>query len=70
MGNHDKAIADCTQAIRLDSKNIIPYLSRASAYGKKGDFDTRYRRLYQGDSVNPQSARTYYGARPCLRKEG
>jgi Flp pilus assembly protein TadD len=36
-GDFDKAIADCTEAIRLDPKNTQAYQNRGVAYGKKGE---------------------------------
>jgi Tfp pilus assembly protein PilF len=37
MGDYDKTIADCTEAIRLDPKNAMAYEARAGAYEKEGD---------------------------------
>ena len=37
QGDFDKAIADCTEAIRLDPKWAEAYYDRGSAYEKKGD---------------------------------
>ena len=34
----DRALAEFTEAIRLDPKNILLYHSRAAAYHAKGDF--------------------------------
>jgi Flp pilus assembly protein TadD len=36
-GEYDKAIADYTEALRLDPKNSIFYSDRGYAYGQKGD---------------------------------
>ena len=36
-GEHDKAIADCTEAIRLDPKYAKAYYNRGWAYGRQGD---------------------------------
>jgi tetratricopeptide (TPR) repeat protein len=36
---HDKAIADYTEAIRLDPKNALAYYHRGVAYGNKGEHD-------------------------------
>jgi Flp pilus assembly protein TadD len=33
----DRAIADCTEAIRLDPKNALAYLGRGNCYNKKGE---------------------------------
>jgi len=34
---YDKAIADCTEAIRLDPASAVTYYVRGLAYEKKGD---------------------------------
>lgn len=39
MGNADRAIPDCTQAIRLDPNDADFYHSRGLAYSQKGDED-------------------------------
>jgi len=36
-GDHDKAIADFTEAIRLNPKDAEAHFNRGLAYGKKGD---------------------------------
>ena len=38
-GDYDKAIADYTEAIRLDPKNAEAYCNRGHAYEEKGDYD-------------------------------
>jgi tetratricopeptide (TPR) repeat protein len=38
-GDFDNAIADCTEAIRLDPKDALAYLNRGLAYRSKGDSD-------------------------------
>ena len=35
--NYDKAIADCTEAIRLDPALLEAYFLRGLSYGKNGD---------------------------------
>ncbi len=40
QGNYEKAIADCTEAIRLRPTNDESYLSRGLAYSRKGDIET------------------------------
>jgi Flp pilus assembly protein TadD len=36
-GDHDNAIADFTEAIRLEPKNILAHSCRANAYRALGD---------------------------------
>ena len=38
-GDHDQAIADCTEAIRLDPKNADAYYNRGNSYARKGEYD-------------------------------
>ena len=38
-GGHDKAIADFTEAIRLDPKNATAYSLRGLSYADKGEYD-------------------------------
>ncbi len=38
-GDYDRAIADYTEAIRLDPKYAHAYNNRGNAYGAKGDYD-------------------------------
>ena len=38
-GDHDQAIADYTEAIRLDPKIAAAYYNRAISYAEKGDHD-------------------------------
>ncbi|MGA7702853.1 MAG: tetratricopeptide repeat protein, partial [Thermoguttaceae bacterium] len=36
-GDIDRAINDCTEAIRVDPNLVLAYLNRGAAYLKKGD---------------------------------
>ena len=38
-GEYDRAIADYTEAIRLNREPVGPYINRGSAYEKKGELD-------------------------------
>jgi hypothetical protein len=38
MGEHAKALADFTEALRLDRKNVDAYLHRASSHARKGRY--------------------------------
>jgi len=69
-GDFDRAIADFTQAIRLDPKYLEAYLYRAVAYQNKGDNDRAIAdysqliravsdRLESGDSLGPIDERVY-----------
>jgi tetratricopeptide (TPR) repeat protein len=57
-GDYDRAIADFTEAIRLDPNFALAYRSRGAAYHAKGDYDravadsTEAIRLNPGDAVD------------------
>ncbi len=38
-GEHDRAIADSTEAIRLDPKCAVAYHNLGNDYGNKGKYD-------------------------------
>jgi cytochrome c-type biogenesis protein CcmH/NrfG len=38
-GDYDRAIAEYTQAIRLDPNDVLAYYLRGFAYWNKGDYD-------------------------------
>ena len=43
--DYDKAIADCTESIRLDPKSAETYISRRNAWYKKGAVVRHVRRI-------------------------
>ena len=55
-GDHDKAIADFTEAIRLNPKDAEAYYSRGGAYGEKGDYDKAIADFTEAIRLNPQCA--------------
>jgi tetratricopeptide (TPR) repeat protein len=55
---YDRAIADFTQAIRLDPDNAEGYLERGIAYDSKGDYDRAIADYNQAIRLNPD----YYTA--------
>jgi tetratricopeptide (TPR) repeat protein len=54
-GDHDRAIADCNEAIRLDPKNATAYNSRGNAYHDKGDNDRAIDDYNEALLLKPQS---------------
>ena len=54
-GNHDQAIDDCTQAIRLDPADINTILFRAHAFFNKSDFDSAIEDYSQAIALGSQS---------------
>src|SRR5436305_13963893 len=58
-GAYDKAIAECTEAIRLDPKNDLPYLNRGGAYSLKGEHDKAIADFDQAIRLNPKNGAPY-----------
>jgi len=59
MGDLDKAIADYTQAIRLDPDLAEVYGVRGLAYSQKGDFDKAIADCNQAIRLGPDFAEAY-----------
>ena len=59
-GDYDKAIADYTEAIRLNPKLAEAYYSRGFAYGKKGDYDKAIADYTEAIRLDPKYAEAYY----------
>ena len=62
-GDHDRAIADYTEAIRLDPSNASAFTNRASAYDAKRDIDRAIADYTQAIKLNPSdvNAHNYRG---------
>ena len=60
-GEHDRAIADFTEAIRLDPKYDIEYYGRGLAYENKGDYDKAIPDYTEAIRLDPKDARAYWG---------
>jgi tetratricopeptide (TPR) repeat protein len=58
-GRYDRAIADYTEAIRLDPKFARAYVNRAIAYNAKGDRDTAIADSDEALRLDPRSAAAY-----------
>ena len=58
-GNYDRAIADFTEAIRLDPKNFSAFTSRGFSYLLKGDNDLAIADLSEAIRLAPTSVMTY-----------
>jgi tetratricopeptide (TPR) repeat protein len=59
-GELDKAIADYTEAIRVDQKLAQAYYGRAHIYCKKGEFDKAIGDYTQAIRFHPKDADGYY----------
>jgi tetratricopeptide (TPR) repeat protein len=55
-GEYDRAIADFTEAIRLDPKLATAYSNRGLAYEKKGGYDRAIADFNQAIRLNPNDA--------------
>ena len=59
QGRLDTAIADFTEAIRLDPKNAETYSNRGWAYNRKGDHDTAIADCTEAIRLDPKMADAY-----------
>ena len=60
-GEYDKAIADCTEAIRLNPKDAKFYYNRGNAYGRKGEYDKAIADCTEAIRLDPKHALSYCG---------
>ena len=59
-GDRDKAIADYTEAVRLDPEYAVAYCNRGLAYSKKGDHDEAIADFTAAIRINPNDGYTFY----------
>ena len=57
----DKAIADSTQAIKLNPKDINALFNRGEAYSKRSDYIEAAKDFTQVIRINPKHAKAFYG---------
>ena len=60
-GEHDKAIADFPEAVRLDPKHAKAYCNRGGVYYVKGEHDKAIADFTEATRLDPKSAKAYYG---------
>jgi len=58
-GEYDKAIADYTQAIKINPKNAIAYTNRGAVYYSKGALDRAIADFDEAIKLNPNDALAY-----------
>ncbi|GHV49664.1 hypothetical protein AGMMS49579_02340 [Spirochaetia bacterium] len=58
-GDYDRAIADYTQAIKLDPKDATAYNNRGYAYYNKNDYDRAFADYTQAIKLDPKDATAY-----------
>jgi tetratricopeptide (TPR) repeat protein len=66
----DKAIADYTKAIELDSKFVQAYDGRGSAWFIKGDYDKAIADFTKAIEIDPKYDQAYYGRANAWEKKG
>ena len=59
--DYDLAIAECTEAIRLDPNNAWGYCLRGDAHLGKGDYNSAIADYTQAIQLEPNQARAYFG---------
>jgi tetratricopeptide (TPR) repeat protein len=59
-GDYDRAIADYTQALRLDPNDANAYYWRGYVYSNKGDYDLAIADYTQSLRLDPNDASVYY----------
>ena len=68
-GEFDKAIADFTEAIRLNPQFAWAYWGRGHVYEVNRDFDKAIADFTESIRLDPRQCRSLYWAGPCLFKE-
>ena len=69
-GDYDRAIADYTQAIRLDPNDANAYSYRAIAYNYKGDYDRAIADCTQTIRLDPNNTPAYYERGYAYNRKG
>lgn len=60
LGNHEQAIIDYSEAIRLNPDSIKGYFNRANAYNELGDSDAALRDINDVLKISPNFAEAYF----------
>jgi tetratricopeptide (TPR) repeat protein len=69
-GEYGKAIADYTEAIRLEPKNAVVYAKRSWSYARKGDFDRAFADCAEALRLDPKLALAYSNRGLCHAAKG
>ena len=70
MGEHDRAIADYTEAIKLDPTDPDIFNNRGQAYDTKGEYDLAIADYTQPIRLEPRQPPRLLQPRPGLRQQG
>ena len=65
MKHYDKAVADCTEAIRLDPKDAYSYSVRSWAYGYLGEYDKEMADATEAVRLDPKDSQLYIARGKC-----
>ena len=67
-GDYDTAVADFTEAIRLDPKDALSYFCRGKCYENKGEYDKAIADFTEAIRLDPKFVAAYeHGATPTRR---
>ena len=69
-GDHDKAVADFDEALKLEPKNASIYNNRANARNDKGEGDAAMADFDAAIKVNPRYAAAYFNRANALAAKG
>ena len=69
-GDHDRAIADSSEAIRLNPRYAPAYYNRGNAWNSKGDYDRAIADFSEAIRLNPLDALAYNNRGVALRLKG
>jgi tetratricopeptide (TPR) repeat protein len=69
-GDDDRAIADYSEAIRLDSRYFDPYNGRGNAYYSKREYDSAIADYSEAIRINPKYALPYNNRGNAYRSKG
>ena len=59
-GDHERAIADCSEAIRLNPTDAMAFVNRGGAYENKGDHERAIADDSEAIRLNPTDAMAFY----------
>ena len=69
-GEHDRAIADYNEAIRLDPKYVFAYNGRGNAYQAKGEHDRAIADYSEAIRLDPKFVKAYYSRGNAYQAKG
>ncbi len=59
LGQHDKALGDFTQALRIDARAVVPWNNRAMVFMADGKWNEALRDVSQAIGINPKFTDAY-----------